>query len=311
MSACQDPHAQGKRAMFNKTIFRIMAKSKNGGTRAYIRGRIGSDVYSIGKNGKGEKQQVVRSLAETVANPRTAAQMAGRMYMSTVMQAVSALSVIIDHSFDGFPKGQPCISEFIKQNYALIKADAKAHPASGNAFGLNKYQEKGIRSGAYVVSAGTVAVPAALSVSAADGEVTIALGAGSLTVSGLKAKLGFGEDDYLTIVGITSSGKVQYDRLRIDPTLADDTAITADNAGTLFLHEGNKVFESELATNNISIVATSIAYNIGVIITKNVDGAWKHSSCQLSTPTSPVSTSDVALPTYPTGNEQFLNGGDL
>lgn len=288
-----------------------MAKSKNGGSRAYIRGRIGSDVYSIGKNGKGEKQQVVRSLAETVANPRTSAQMAGRMYMSTVMQAVSFMSVIIDHSFDGFPKGQPSISEFIKTNYALIKADAVAHPASGNAFGLNKYQEKGIRQGAYVVSNGTVALPAAMTVNAADGEIVIALGAGNLTVGGLKAKLGFGTDDYLTIIGITGSGKVQFDRLRIDPSLADTTTITVDNAGSLFLHEGNKVFESELDGNNVNIGATSVATNMGVIISKNVDGAWKHSKCQLSAPTTPSYTSDVALPTYPTGDAMFLNGGDL
>lgn len=288
-----------------------MAKSKNGGSRAYIRGRIGSDVYSIGKNGKGEKQQVVRSLAETIANPRTSAQMAGRMYMSTVMQAVSALSVIIDHSFDGFPKGQPCISEFIKQNYALIKADAVAHPASGNAFGLNKYQEKGIHQGAYVVSNGTVVLPSAMTVNAADGEVSIALGAGNVTVGGLKAKLGFGDDDYLTIIGLTSSGKAQFDRLRIDPTLADSTAITVDNQGSIFLHEGNKAFEVELDSNTLTIMATSIATNMGVILSKNVDGAWKHSKCQLSAPTAPSYASDVALPTYPTGNEAFLNGGDI
>lgn len=288
-----------------------MAKSKNGGTRAYIRGRIGSDVYSIGKNGKGDRQQVVRSLAETVANPRTASQMAGRMYMSTVMQAVSALSVIIDHSFDGFPKGQPSISQFIKTNYALIKADAMAHPANGNAFGLNKYQEKGLRPGAYVVSNGTVAVPAALSVTAADGEVSIALGAGNVTVGGLKSQLGFGDDDYLTIIGLTASGKVQFDRLRIDPTLADSTAITVDNQGSIFLHEGNKAFEVELDGTTLTILAPTIATNMGVIISKKLDGAWKHSSCQLSEPTAPTYASDVALPTYPTGNEQFLNGGDL
>ena len=92
-----------------------MAKSKNGGSRAYIRGRIGSDVYSVGKDGKGQKQQVIRSLAVQVANPRTSNQMFGRMIMSTVMQAVSGLSFIIDHSFDGKVKGQPSISEFIRQ----------------------------------------------------------------------------------------------------------------------------------------------------------------------------------------------------
>lgn len=50
-------------------IFSIMAKSKSGGTRSYIRGKIGADVYSVGKDGKGKRQQVVRSLAEQVANP--------------------------------------------------------------------------------------------------------------------------------------------------------------------------------------------------------------------------------------------------
>ena len=68
-----------------------MAKSKNGGSRAYIRGRIGSDVYSVGKDGMGKKQQVVRSLAVQVTNPRSQSQMFNRMIMSTVMQGVSAL----------------------------------------------------------------------------------------------------------------------------------------------------------------------------------------------------------------------------
>ena len=87
-----------------------MAKSPVGGSRAMLKGRIGSDVYSVGKDGKGRRQQVVRSLAEQVSNPRTQAQMEGRMIMSTVMQAVAGLSAIIDHSFDGIANGQPSIS---------------------------------------------------------------------------------------------------------------------------------------------------------------------------------------------------------
>lgn len=288
-----------------------MAKSKSGGTRSLIRGRVGSDVYSIGKDGKGQRQQVVRSLAETVANPRTAAQMAGRMYMSTVMQAVAAMSPIIDHSFDGFPKGQPSISEFIRINYGLIKTDAIAHPASGNAFGLVKYQEKGVKSGAYILSAGSVVKPSAVQVDGANGEVNINLTATTLTVGGLKAALGFGEDDYLTVVGINAASGFWFDRLRIDPSLSDTTAITASNAGSLFLHEGNRTFETDLDDNTVRILATNIATNMGIIFSKKVDGQWQHSKCTLSTPTAPSYTSDVALPTYPTGNENFLNGGDL
>ena len=139
-----------------------MAKSKSGGTRSYIRGRIGSDVYSIGRDGKGSRQQVVRSLAEQVSNPRSQSQMFGRMIMSTVMQAVSGLAPIIDHSFDGVAKGQPSISEFIRRNYALVKADAVAHAATGNSFELSKFQEKGCKVGYYAISTGTVVKPAAV-----------------------------------------------------------------------------------------------------------------------------------------------------
>ena len=139
-----------------------MGKSTTGGTRAYIRGRVGSDVYSIGKDGKGKKQQVVRSLAETVANPQTQSQMQGRMIMSTVMQALATLRPIVDHSFDGVSGKQPNISEFISRNYGLIKADIAAHPSSGNLFGLVKYQEKGAKQGQYVISDGEAQLPASI-----------------------------------------------------------------------------------------------------------------------------------------------------
>lgn len=288
-----------------------MAKSKNGGTRAYIRGRIGSDVYSVGKNSKGEKQQVVRSLAETVANPRSEAQMVGRMIMSTVMQGVAAFKPIIDHSFDGLPKGQPSISEFIRQNYALIKADAIAHPTSDNTFGLNKYQEKGVKKGKWVLSKGSVIVPSALSVNSGDGGIDIALSATTLTIGGLKAALNLGENDYITIVGIATNAGFVFARLRLDSALADSTTITDSNVSTIFAVEGNARLSFVLDNNTVSVYFVSQTENLGVIITDYVDGVYHHSSCVLSAPTSPAYTYDVALPTYPTGSEMFLNGGDF
>lgn len=289
-----------------------MAKSKNGGTRAYIRGRIGSDVYSIGKNGKGEKQQVVRSLAETVANPRTAAQMAGRMYMSTVMQAVSALSPIIDHSFDGLPKGQPSISEFVRQNYALIKADAIAHPASGNLFGLNKYQEKGAKIGAWIVSKGSAVMPSLVSLSAGVGAFAISLETDDAVISkigALREALGMGDDDYLTLVGINSSGNAEYVRARINPALAADTTINSNTA--VFVFEGNVTPTMTIAADSISVAVTGIDVCRGLIFTKKTDAGFSHSNCTLSSAADQNFASDVALPTFPTGSEQFLNGGDL
>ena len=291
-----------------------MAKSKNGGTRAYIRGRIGSDVYSIGKNGKGEKQQVVRSLAETVANPRTAAQMAGRMFMSTVMQAVSAMAAIIDHSFDGQPKGQPSISEFIRLNYALVKADAEAHPSSGNFFCLSAYQQKGVKLGKYIVSKGSAVVPAA--VTCADEFMSIALTAGTLTVGGLKAAIGISGDEYITAVALDKSNNFRFIRIKVSTSLPDSTAITADNVASLFSVEGNTTATITLSTNTIlfeidGVVTTGGVAN-GVIVSKRDNGAWVHSNCQLAMSSAASADAyDTQLPTYPTGTEQFLNGGDL
>lgn len=294
-----------------------MAKSKTGGSRAYIRGRIGSDVYSIGKDGKGKKQQVVRSLAESVANPQTTAQMVGRMIMSTIAQAASALRPIIDHAFDNVSGRQPNISEFTRLNYALIKADVEAHPASGNAFGLVKYQEKGIKAGAYQISKGDLVLPTAVTANASTGTAKITLPEGTVTVGALKAALGgLSADGYITAVGINAStGEAMYGRLMLDTDLADSTTITSSNVGLLFAQEGNVELRFVLVNNIIGIewpTGTS-AQSVGVIASDKISGSWKHSACTMVNVTGldVDYTSAVALPTYPQGENFYLNGGDL
>lgn len=287
-----------------------MAKSKSGGTRSYIRGRVGADVYSIGKNAMGKKQQVVRSLAETVANPQTIAQMRGRMIMSTVMQAQSALKVIIDHSFDNVVGIQPNLSEFIRRNYALVKADVAAHPSENNVFGLNAYQEKGAKQGAYIISDGKAAIPAAVSIDKAAGVITIALSAASMTMAGLKAALNFGNEDYLTLVGIDTQGAAEYCRYHINQSLADDTAISASNIGSVFETEGNATPSVSVAGNAITITLAAIANCCAFIITRKTNSGFEHSKAVLGAGTGLSWNADAALPTYPVGENKFLNGGD-
>lgn len=289
-----------------------MAKSKSGGTRSYLRGKIGADVYSIGKDGKGAKQQVVRSLAEVVSNPQTESQMRGRMIMSTVMQAVSAMAQIIDHSFDGIPTGQPSISEFIRQNYALVKADVAAHPAKDNTFGLNKYQEKGIKCGAWVVSAGNAVLPSTVRTSDAGG-FYVDLTADTLTVGGLKAAIGGNGNNYLTLVGINDETGFVFARVHVNTSLADDTAITADNVKTVFTIESNVAPNISLTENRIGVMIESLQYsgNVGVIISVKTESGWEHNKVQLISAGSYQFSADVALPSYPTGAARFLNGGEL
>lgn len=288
-----------------------MAKSPVGGSRAFLKGRIGSDVYSLGKDGKGKRQQIVRALAEVVSNPRTSNQMFNRMVMSSIMQAVHGLKVIIDHSFDGVPIGQPCVSEFIRRNYALAKADAIANPSYAPHFGMVKYGEKGARPGQFVVSNGKLVKDARIVGN--QNSMFFNVGTGNFTVGVLRSVMNVGKDGYVTWIRITASKGVEFFRCFLDPSLSDSTEITADNKDALFTFEGNVTPSVTLASDRITLglptVSEGAAY--GPILSDKVNGKWQHSACTLTTFGSITFTATQAIATYPVGSEEFLNGGDI
>ena len=289
-----------------------MAKSKSGGTRSYIRGRVGADVYSIGKDAKGAKQQVVRSLAETVANPQTINQMRGRMIMSTVMQAVSGMAKIIDHSFDNVPQGQPSISEFISRNYALIKADVAANASGNNRFALSEYHVKGVKEGRYVISDGDAVLPANIRVQAHT--LIFPELAAAATIADFKAAINWQDGDYTTFCGIDDAGVFHYVRLKLNTALAD-TATVAASYATLFVQEGTDTLTITLeAGDSGKSVYASYGSSVGctgAIQTKKTDAGFSHSKCTLGGFYYDDACADVVLPSYPVGTEAFLNGGEL
>lgn len=292
-----------------------MAKAKSGGTRSYLRGRIANDVYSIGKDAKGKKQQVVRSLAETVSNPQTIAQMRGRMIMSTVMQAVSGLALLVDHSFDNVPVGQPSISEFIRRNYALVKADVAAHPATGGMFALSRYQVKGIKPGHYLVSAGSAILPASL-VEDNDGRGVLAVNVTgqSVTAKQVRDAFGIGESDFLTAVGINNDNTVSFYRLGLNFSVADATVITADNIASLFTIDnplGLNIAYQAADGNFGAYIEGADLITWGTIFSQKVDAGYVHSNTTLSGTIAAGNFADDVLPTYPEGSQRFLNGGEL
>lgn len=292
-----------------------MAKSKSGGSRSYLRGRIASDVYSIGRDANGKKQQVVRSLAEQVKNPQTIAQMRGRMIMSTVMQAVSAMAPIIDHSFDNVPNGQPSISEFIRRNYALIKADVAAHPASGNSFALSEYQEKGLKVGNYLMSDGKALLPSTLLTSSIEsGGLNFQLPAAATTAGAIREALGFSGEDFITSVSILEDGEFVFFRLNVSKALADDTAITESNVAQLFTADNplGLTLTFEFSGGMIAVNASGkVGVRGGAIISRKTASGFEHNQCVLKGNGAADPAADVALPTYPEGTERFLNGGEL
>lgn len=299
-----------------------MAKSKSGGTRSYLRGRIGSDVFSVGKDGKGKKQQVVRSLAEVVSNPQTQAQMAGRALMSTIMQAVSAMQPIIDHSFDGFSKGQPSISQFIKTNYAILKQGANLPQGICPNGAIVAYGAKGVVSGKYVIANGAAQVPAAFvkgSAASLTYEIT-GLTAG-YTKADVMNLLGLTDEEYLTVCSVygSASGKgFHFIRLRFNPNMAADTEISASNIAELFATEGNISPTFAFASTKITLSSTDWGSEDkvcnAVVVSKKTSTGYAHNYAQLSydEETSRYYGSvETNFATYPIGRANFLNGGDV
>lgn len=303
-----------------------MAKSPVGGSRGMLKGRIGSDVYSVGKDGKGRRQQVVRSLAEQVSNPRTTSQMANRMVMSTVMQAAKYFHGIIDHSFDGTPIGQPSISKFISLNYGVL--------AKGTGV-YNEYQEKGVKKNPYILSKGTLQYNEKIFYGknnydncSAFGKygINIQNGEKNITVGELREIIGGGaEDGYVTCINLEgdNSHPAGFVRFRVNPELADSQNVFDENYDpieNLFVTEGNGGYVLMIAESGANqnarfqiFLSTGNANwpdYCGAIWSKKINGSWKHSSCQLAEGEE-ASNYDTALATYPVGTEQFLNGGDL
>ena len=118
-------------------------------------------------------------------------------------------------------------------------------------------------------------------------------------------------EEYFTLVGITSDGKANYERFRINPTLVDDTAISSSNIGDLFAVEGNAVATVALASNVISITQSAIANCCAVIISKKTTSGYIHNEAILGSVTGIDYNADAALPTYPVGTQDYLNGGDI
>ena len=118
-------------------------------------------------------------------------------------------------------------------------------------------------------------------------------------------------EEYFTIVGISTSGAAYYERFRVNPSLADNTAIAAGNIADVFAIEGNAAANIAIASNVISITLNAVAGCCAVIISKKNQGKYIHNEAVLGDGSSFSAPADTALPTYPVGAQNYLNGGDI
>lgn len=174
------------------------------------RGKVGNLVAR-----KGENKTILAEYQPIVRNPQTNAQMAQRIILSTVAQAIPLLYPIIDHSFEGFAVGSKCTREFRRLNMALLRqyaaVDFRDAPKAVDASVF--MTTKGIKAlipNKYQISSGSLAAHKLKVARAASPSPDITVQLPNVTVPAIKEgnnytmKLG----DLLTaIFGLTAPGE--------------------------------------------------------------------------------------------------------
>lgn len=272
-------------------------------------------------------KQITKDRVSIVKNPRSLAQMQQRLFMATASAAYAAMKQIVDHSFEGVSYGQSTMSEFIKENLKLIRKDFLSEAAK---FGYNKYQNRDLHAGNYLMSKGTASDINTSIISASAGQqaqtVVIAAagtGAEAPTAAQLAEQLGIGIGEMATIcllVGDINGDGEYADRftfVRIKYDHSGDVALTTSNLASYFTIESPDTLQFALASTGLTITVglggdgMSVAFC--AIHSVQADGLWKRSTAQFSLPIDwdiqPVA--EEALATYPIGNSYVLNGGNF
>lgn len=277
-----------------------MARSFQGGTRGFIRGRVANDLYQVTKDAAGKRIQLVRSVEESRENPNTIRQAMARMQMALCMGSVSQFKSIIDHSWETIPYGQLSIAHFVKVNIPVIQQDCISHWAYENLFDYPTKGDVAIRAGAWIMSEGTLTLPSILS-NWNSGNYGFYTGfqlnfpKQYPTMAEIKSYLGLAAGDYITHCcfaqgRVTELSKFAYFRVYLNPDCPDDLVFGSANFERFFLYESNFNFYKEVVSGSRAArfsfsrtqVPNCVAFPVCCQIVSRWDGRhWCRNNAQL------------------------------
>lgn len=223
-------HPLAGRSLYNIT----MATSKQGGVFGFIRGKVGSVSYSVlssKTSSSGKREQVVRSLPQSVSNPQTMGQVMQRMKLAPAQKFYAAFADLLSNAFEGVAYGEASRRYFI----------SKAMSATG------PYIEKGVDRfipAQYVFSEGTLPSVGIEAFSGGSSVITLSatttVAADAITPDIFAAALNVSADTQITIVvvnnvnGVFTPSYIGYDqRVKIENLPASIFGKDADNHLTL------------------------------------------------------------------------------
>ena len=100
-----------------------MGRGKLGGTKAKIRGKVGSEIYQLKRSADGALEQSVYKCPEQREYTNTEAQAKARMIMGQIERMFHILPEIITSAFYSINAGTLCFQHFAKLNYNNLKID--------------------------------------------------------------------------------------------------------------------------------------------------------------------------------------------
>ena len=275
------------------------------------RGSTKSHTFSV-VGGK----QITKDRVEGGKNPRTLGQMRQRCIAATCTQAYSAMKSICDHSFEGFSAGNDCMNEFKNLNMSLLRQCVQY---DNGFFGFNKWGEKGMMRGAYILSNGTLASPlpnlAMLSVDVANrqGVIDIAYGQNLSDIIDEFNMRQFGDIVTVCVAYPKQDGSYGFGALRFTYKQGEDVehSFDFDACGDItaasFSYAAGKITATFRTDHNWDENATADLVYLAAIASQKRNGKWYRSKAQFDVQDATPSY-DEAIATYPVGQERFMNG---
>lgn len=236
-------------------------------------GKVGGVVARKGRNGK----TILATYQPNVKNPQTNKQMAQRIILATVGQAVSYLTPIIDHSWEGVAVGALSKEYFRKRNLAQLRSKAAYafnHPSElGDVFMTTK-NVNALIPNAYIISKGSLGNPRCKVVqgtAATDGNTPLkiefptsqiqATGTGTKEITMrqlMQALFGFTDNnDQLTLVCIQKTGTDILFAYEDAATPGDEIALTGMKAMRMYI-DGIVNFDAHYTVYNSDAPITDL-----------------------------------------------------
>ena len=141
-----------------------MGRSKNGGTRSLVSGKVGDNVYVVRLAEDGYHYQAVRVAPKAREDNNTMKQAKARFIMGHLQRFQRAFPDILADCFEEVPAGQTSYNWFAKVNRDLLEQTAEAQWDSWGDFGFFEKYHLAVPCGPWILSAGSLREPLPLSI---------------------------------------------------------------------------------------------------------------------------------------------------